>query len=139
LRSTIAVERDRRMKILRIIFLGVAAALLSTGAGAQARSNELVISSPANGTVVAPGQTIMVSITVNSGNYPGGVVVVGGEDGGPGVMGAPASGMSPVSSPSAVSIPITIPTNAFPGKFGITATGVDPSGVLALRQGMRLD
>lgn len=118
------------MNVLRIIFLGMAAALFSTGAGAQARSNALVITSPANGTVVAPGQTISVSITVNSGTYPGGVVVVGGEDGGPGVMEAPASGMSPVSSPSTVSISITIPTNAFPGKFGITATGVSPSGVL---------
>jgi len=108
----------------------MAAMLLSTGAGAQARSNALVITSPANGTVVAPGQTISVSITVNSGTYPGGVVVVGGEDGGPGVMEAPASGMSPVSSPASVSISITIPTNAFPGKFGITATGVNPSGVL---------
>lgn len=118
------------MKVLRIIFLGMAAVLLSTGAGAQARSNALVITSPANGTVVAPGQTITVSITVNSGTYPGGVVVVGGEDGGPGVMEAPSSGPSPVSSPSTVSISITIPTNAFPGKFGITATGVNPSGVL---------
>jgi hypothetical protein len=118
------------MNGLRIILLGMAAVLLSTRAGAQTRSNTLVITSPANGTVVAPGQTITVSITVNSGTYPYGVVVVGGEDAGPGVMEAPASGMSPVSSPSTVSISIAIPTNAFPGKFGITATGATSLGVL---------
>jgi len=121
------------MKILRIILLGMAAMLLSTGAGAQLRSNALVITSPASGTVVAPGQTISVSVTVNSGTYPSGIGIVGGQDGGTMLTAGPLSGSS---SPT---VSVTIPTDAVPGPLGLSATGADSSGNLETSAELMLD
>src|SRR6185312_5316613 len=98
------------MKILRIIFLGVATVLLSTGASAQLlRGNALVITSPSSGTVVAPGQTISVSVTVSTGAYPGGIAIVGGQAGGTMLTAGPLSGSS------SLTFSVTIPTDAVPG------------------------
>jgi hypothetical protein len=116
--------------LARAVF-GMTAALLSASLNAQAfRGTALVITSPTNGTVVAPGQTITVAVTVNSRTYPHGVAIVGGEDGGPSVMEAPGSGLSSVLGPSTLSFSVTIPTNAFPGRFGISALGPDSSGTV---------
>lgn len=121
------------MKTL-ILFAVSAMAVLSASANAQVESNALVITSPANGTVVAPGQIITVSVTINSGTYPSGIGILGGEAGGPAVMLPPISGASPLS------FSVTIPANAFPGKFTISAAGDDSSsGVLQTSYDVTLD
>lgn len=106
--------------------------LLAAGAGAQVRSNALIITSPANGTVVAPGQVISVSVKVNSGTYPGGIGIVGGQDGGTMVIAGPLSG-------SSLTFSVTIPTDAAPGPLGISATGADSSGNLDASSEVTLD
>lgn len=120
------------MKLLTITLTAIAAALLSTGASAQVRSNALVITSPLNGTVVAPGQTISVSVSVNSGTYAGGIGIVGGQDGGTMVIAGPLSGTAPTFS-------VTIPADAVPGPLGISATGADSSGTLDASAEVTLD
>jgi hypothetical protein len=121
------------MKTL-VLFAVSAMAVLSASANAQVESNALVITSPANGTVVAPGQIIIVSVTINSGTYPNGIGILGGEAGGPAVMLPPISGASPLS------FSVTIPANAFPGKFTISAAGDDSSsGVLQTSYDVTLD
>jgi hypothetical protein len=120
------------MKTLARLAVG-AMALLSMTANAQVDSNALVITSPANGTVVAPGQTITVSVTINSGTYPSGITIIGGEPGGPSVL------LPPVSAASPMSFSVTIPANAFPGTFTISAGGTDPSGVLQTSYDVVLD
>jgi hypothetical protein len=117
------------MKIILLFGFGIMA-LSPLVSNAQTRSDALVITSPASGTVVAPGQVVTMSVTVNSGTYPSGVAVMGGEDGGPSVMEAPESGLSPVSGPSTLTFSVTIPASSFPGKFGISAAGTNASGIL---------
>jgi len=121
------------MKTSTLFAIGMMA-LLPAISNAQVESNALVITSPANGTVVAPGQIITVSVTINSGTYPNGIGILGGEDGGPAVMLPPVSGTSPLS------FSVTIPANAFPGKFTISAAGDDSSsGVLQTSYDVTLD
>jgi hypothetical protein len=134
------------MKTLPLLAIGIMALLSGTSyaqtrsnAPIITRSNALVITSPVNGTVVAPGEAITVSVTVNSGTYPNGVAIVGGEGGGPSVMQAPGSGLSSVTAPAALSFSVTIPTNAFPGKFGISAFGPDSSRTLQGSDEITLD
>lgn len=120
------------MKTLTLLAIGMIV-FRSTIADAQVESNALVITSPTNGTVVAPGQTITVSVTVNSGTYPDGIGILGGEGGGPAVMVPPVLGESPLS------ISVTIPANAFPGRFTISAAGGNSSGVLQTSYDVTLD
>lgn len=126
------------MKTSTFLAIGIIA-FLSATANAQVESNALVITSPANGTVVAPGQIVTVLVTANSGTYPGGIVILGGEDGGPSVTQEPASGLAPVTSPSALSFSVTIPAKAIPGNFTLSAAGTDPSGVLQTSYDVTLD
>lgn len=126
------------MKTSTVLVLGIIAVLSAT-ANAQVESNALVITSPANGTVVAPGQIVTVLVTAKSGTYPGGIVILGGEDGGPSVTQEPASGLAPVTSPSTLSFSVTIPVKTNPGDFTISAAGTDPSGVLQASYDVTLD
>lgn len=111
------------MKSLTAAAIGVMGVLFPLAASAQIihQSNALVITSPLSGTVVNPGETITVSVTVNSGTYPKGIAIVGGESGGPGVTAGPVAGTSP-------SFSVTIPANANPGPLTISADGMDSSG-----------
>jgi hypothetical protein len=111
------------MKTLTMAAIGITAVLLSVASSAQIihQGNALVITSPSTGTVVNPGETITISVTVNSGTYPKGIAIIGGEAGGPGVMAGPLSGPSP-------SFSVTIPANADSGPFAISANGIDSSG-----------
>lgn len=111
------------MKTLAMAVIGIAAVVSSMAARAQLihQGNALVITSPANGTVVNPGETITVLVAVNSGTYPKGVAILGGETSGPGVTAGPLSG-------SSLSFSVTIPANADSGPFQISANGIDSSG-----------
>ncbi len=120
------------MKTSALAVIGLAA-LLSASLNAQPfRGTALVITSPKNGTVVASGQTISVSVTVNSGTYPGGIGIVGGQDGGTMVIAGPLSG-------SSLTFSVTIPADAAPGPLGISATGADSSGTLDASTEVTLD
>jgi hypothetical protein len=111
------------MRTLTLAAIGMTAVLLSGASSGQMiqQGNALVITSPSSGTVVTPGETITTSVTVNSGTYPNGIAIIGGEAGGPGVFAGPLSG------PSA-SFSVTIPANADSGPFQISADGIDSSG-----------
>lgn len=112
--------------------IGIAAVLFSMDVSAAARVYPLVVTAPTNGTVVAPGQTITVSVTVKSGTYPNGVAIIGGQVDGPMVTAGPLSG-------SSLSFSVTIPANANPGLLSITAGGTDSSGTLDSSASVTLD
>jgi hypothetical protein len=120
---------------MKIFILATAClmALLSGRASGQVRSNALVINSPPSGTVVAPGQTISVSVSVNSGIYPAGIGIVGGQDGGTMLTAGPFSGASPLT------FAVKIPSDAIPGPLGLSATGADSSGDLQTSAELMLD
>lgn len=111
------------MKISTMAAISITGVILSTATSAQImqQTNALAITSPVNGTVVNPGETITVSVIVNSGTYPKGIAVIGGEAGGPGVMAGPLSG-------SSLSYSVTIPPTADSGPFAISANGIDSAG-----------
>jgi hypothetical protein len=121
------------MRTLTLLAMG-AMVLLSASSGAQTfRSTALVITSPATGTVVAPGQTVSVSVTVNSGPYPNGISIVGGQGGGGAeVMAGPLSGTS-------LTFTVTVPANAPPGPLEISALGPDSSGTVDASAAVTLD
>lgn len=120
------------MKTWTMAAIGIAAVLFSMNSPAAVRVYPLVITSPTNGTVVAPGKTITVSVTIKSGTYPNGVGVVGGQDGGPAVMAGPLSG-------SPMSFSVTIPSNAISGSYTITALGTDSTGTVDSSAAITLD
>lgn len=122
------------MKTWIVTTIGMVVALFSSATSAQpARGNSLAITSPSGGTVVTPGQTISVSVVVNSGTYPNGIGIVGGQDGGGTMMIAgPLSG-------SSLTFAVTIPADALPGPLGISATGTDASGTLDASAEVSLD
>lgn len=106
------------MRTLTMAVIGITAVLSCTAASAQImqQSSALAITSPINGTMVNPGETITVSVTVNSGTYPKGIAIIG-----PGITAGPLSGPAP-------SFTVTIPTNAESGPLKISANGIDSSG-----------
>jgi hypothetical protein len=110
------------MKTLVMAAIGMAAALVSMDSSGAARFYPLVITAPVNGTVVAPGQSVTITVTVASGyTYPNGVAMFGGQDDGAAVMVGPQSSLT---------FSVTIPTNANSGPLTLTASGTDSSGTL---------
>jgi hypothetical protein len=90
-------------------------------------ANGLVITSPTAGTVVAPGQLITVSVTV-TGSYPKGVAIVG-----PGLT---SEGFQTGANPT---FTLAIPTNAYAGRFNISAVTSNSAGSLVASPQITLD
>lgn len=110
------------MKTFVMAAIGMAAALISMDSSGAARFYPLVITAPANGTVVAPGQAVTVTVTLASGyTYPNGVALFGGQDDGASVMVGPQASLT---------FSVTIPSNAISGLLTLTAAGADSSGTL---------
>jgi hypothetical protein len=112
------------MKTLAMAAIGITAALISMQSSGAARVYPLLITAPFNDTVVAPGQTVTIKVTVESGyTFPNGVAIFGGQPSGAVVMAGPLA-------QSSLSFSVTIPANANEGPLTITAAGTDSSGTL---------
>jgi len=120
------------MRIWTIAAAGIVALASANTASAVARAYPLVITNLTNGTVVAPGQTITVSVTIKTGTYPNGITVVGGQVDGPTVI------LTPVTT-SPASFSVTIPSNAIFGPYTITAIGMDSTGTTDTSAAITLD
>jgi trimeric autotransporter adhesin len=92
----------------------LSAALLFCCRGSDAHAQTLQITSPADGTTIAPGQTLTVTVTA-SGNTAAltGVAVVGDTP----------IGVSPVSTAAPYQFTIDIPSSTRPGSYLLTAIG----------------
>lgn len=103
----------RKLKLLKC-FWATAAGLLCWAQLGTLSAQTLVITSPIDGTVVNPGQTLSVAVAAS----PGAVfqsVIVGGTD--------------PIGFSDSVGVPpyqfsIPVPSNAQPGKYTLTADGI---------------
>jgi hypothetical protein len=80
----------------------------------------ITITSPANGAVVTPGQSVAVSVRVSSGSYPSGIAIIGQD---------PLGAVGPQLG-SALTFNLTIPTVVAPGPYSVTAMGVNSAGAL---------
>jgi hypothetical protein len=103
--------------------LGFAVAVAMAAGTALAQSlPELQITAPSDGTVVVPGQILMISVQSPAAvSFPNGVAIIGSN---------PLGGAGPVAA-LPYTFSLTIPANTNPGAYGLTAFGVDSTGVLA--------
>ena len=81
----------------------------------------LVISAPTSGSPATPGQSLAVTVTVNSGTYPAGVAIVGQD---------PLGGVGPTPAAPSVAFSLVVPTTTPPGTYSLTALAVDSTGTL---------
>jgi hypothetical protein len=107
--------RETRTIIASLLFASVVAVLPCT---AQQSSSQLQITSPADGTVVYPGQT--VSVTVTSPTNTAFTQV--------GVVGQDPIGLSDIANSVPAHFSITIPTDTVPRTYMLTADGTTSSG-----------
>ena len=104
------------------IFAGLGLILMTFApiGAAQQSQPALQITSPADGTTVSPGQTVIVSVKSPAGVSFAQVAVIGG--------GPLASDSVATSLPSQFSV--VLPTSLAPRKYQLTAVGATPSGQL---------
>jgi hypothetical protein len=105
----------------RSVVMGCMLGLLWTGK--VLGQNTLQITSPADGTIVGPGQTIAVVVTLGPGSsFPSGIGILGD---------VPLGGAGPALTPP-FSFSLTIPINTSPRRYTITAVGRDASDQLVM-------
>jgi hypothetical protein len=94
----------------------VAIALVLVCSSTSSAQNTLQITSPADGTVVTPGQVISVVVAPSAGSsFPSGIGILGD---------VPLGGAGPALTPP-FSFSLTIPPSITPGRYTITAVARD--------------
>src|SRR5689334_5061882 len=122
----------RRLYLSMSMALIVAAALLFILNGlssAQQVSPALRITSPADGTVVAPGQTIAIVVTPAPNISPVGVFLIGRD---------PIGFVNGTQAPPFV-FTITLPKDTAPGQYQLRAYGSIPPGVQVKSRSITFD
>lgn len=117
------------MKAVPVYVGSLAWAVLSLLCQQAIAANSLTITSPATGTVVAPGQVLTVNVSA-SGTYPNGIAIVGG---------SPLITSQGTQTGSNPTFSITIPPNAPAGAFGLSAMGSVSTGALVQSAEVTLD
>jgi hypothetical protein len=82
----------------------------------------LTITSPRNRDVIAPGDTLKIIVSIDSGSFPRGIGIVAHDP-----LGVAA--IQPVAGPK-LTFTLQIPEKTPPGSYPITAVGTDSSGTL---------
>jgi len=113
----------------RIGLIGVFVTLLSTMSQAQQGQPLLQISSPADGAIVSPGQSVNITVTSPAGANLSNI----------GLIGNAPLGLSDVTASLPAQISIVIPSDISCRRYALTAFGVTDSGDLAQSAPINLD
>jgi hypothetical protein len=128
----LTVKPGHKTRLPGLALIGIFAALtLLLAATAQAQRGRLLeITAPADGTVIAPGQTITVVVTPAPGvAFATGIVVVGS---------GPIADSGPVLGPP-FEFALMVPSDAPSGKYLITASGAPASNCVVTSPSIALD
>ena len=106
---------NQELGLMSLLVRVAALLLLSIGDGVL-HAQALQITSPANGTVVAPGQNIGVTVA-SSGTFQEVVVI-----------GTGPIGMSPILTAPPYQFSVAIPADMVPGQYWLTADGITAPG-----------
>ena len=115
-----AIAFRNRASVQWQVRLVASASLLAVMPGTTLGATPITITSPANGTVVTPGQALPVTVTVTSGTYPRGVGLIGQN---------PLGAAGPMTG-SPTTFYLTPPLIMPPGAYSITAVATNASSVL---------